>query len=361
MVNFCSDNASVASVEILRALEAANQGHAMPYGNDPLTVRVAARLAEIFETEAAVFPVATGTAANVLCLSVMTPPYGAIYCHEGAHIQVDECGAPEFYTGGAKLIPIPGPEGKITATSLAGAIRDAGNVHAVQPAAVSLTQASEAGTLYSLDELAAISEVARVHGLVLHMDGARFANALVALGCSPAEMTWKLGVEALSFGATKNGALGAEAVVLFKPGLEKTLAYRRKRGGHLFSKMRFISAQLEAYLENDLWLNNARHANAMAARLAEGLAALPGVALAYPVQANEIFAHLPEAMITGLLERGFMFYRWGPEENREIRLVTAFNSPESDVDAFLAAARVLAGAAEATEAKTAGGGARKQA
>jgi threonine aldolase len=344
MTNFCSDNASGAAPEVLRALEAAGAGAAMPYGNDDLTRRVEARLAEIFETEAAVFPVATGTAANVLCLSVMVPPFGAVYCHEEAHIAVDECGAPEFYTGGAKLVPLAGAHGKLAAHDLAGAVAGAGVVHHVQPAAISLTQASEAGTVYTRAETAAIAEVARGHGLGLHVDGARFANALVSLDCSPAEITWKAGVDALSFGATKNGALAAEAVVLFKPELAATLGYRRKRGGHLFSKMRFLSAQLEAYLADDLWLANARHANAMAARLADGLRALPGAAIRHPVEANEVFARLPEPAIAGLLAAGFRFYRWGPEENREVRLVCSFATRPEEVDAFLAEARRLLGA-----------------
>lgn len=350
MANFCSDNTAGAAPEILDAIVAANEGRAMPYGNDDVTRRVEARFAEIFETEVAVLPVATGTAANVLALTALTPPFGAIYCHEDAHIHVDECGAPEFYTGGAKLVPLAGANGKLDPATLARAITGAGVVHAVQPAAISLTQASEAGTVYSLDEVAAIAKLARAHGLGLHMDGARFANALVALGCTPAEATWKAGVDALSFGATKNGALAAEAVLLFKPALAATLGYRRKRGGHLFSKMRFLSAQLEAYLRDDLWLRNARHANAMAARLGEGLAALDGVAVIRPVEANEVFARLPAATIEGLLGRGFAFYRWGPEANREIRLVTAFDTPETDVAAFLAAVRELAAATASAEA-----------
>jgi threonine aldolase len=347
-VNFCSDNASGAAPEVLRALEAANGGWAMSYGNDDWTRRLAARVQEIFETEAAVLPVATGTAA---CLSVMTPPYGAIYCHEESHINVDECGAPEFYSGGAKLIPLPGAHGKIAPETLEAAIAGAGNVHAVQPAAVSLTNASEAGTVYTPEETRAISELAKAHGLGLHLDGARFANALANLGCSPAQASWRAGVDALSLGATKNGVLAGELVVIFDPAKTEELGYRRKRGGHLFSKMRFLSAQLEAYFTNDLWLRNARHANAMAATLAAGLAALPGAALSHPVEANEIFVTLPEPMIQGLFERGFQFYRWGPgggseanhEANREVRLVTAFNTDPDHVDAFLSAARELAG------------------
>jgi len=340
-VNFCSDNASGAVPEILRALEAANDGWAMPYGNDDQTRRLQARVQEIFETEAAVLPVATGTAANVLCLSVMTPPYGAIYCHRESHINVDECGAPEFYSGGAKLVALPGDHGKLTPATLEAAIVDAGDVHSVQPAAVSLTNASEAGTVYTPQETRAIAEIAKAHGLGLHLDGARFANALVALGCSPAEATWKAGVDALALGATKNGVMAGELVVLFDPGKAEELGYRRKRGGHLFSKMRFLSAQLEAYLADDLWLRNARHANAMAATLAAGLAELPGAKLSHPVEANEIFVVLPEPVIQGLFDQGFEFYRWGPEANCEVRLVLAFNTDPAQVDTFLTAAREL--------------------
>ena len=349
MTNFCSDNTAGASPQILEALARAAAGKVMPYGNDDLTRRVEARLREVFETDCAVFPVATGTAANVLGLSVMTPPYGAVYCHKDSHINVDECGAPEFFTGGAKLVTLDGAHGKLTPGVLAAAIGGVGDVHHVQPAAVSLTQATESGTLYSPDEVAAIGALARKHGLGLQMDGARFANALVSLGCRPAEITWKAGVDALAFGATKNGALAAEAVVLFKPELAETIAYRRKRGGHLFSKMRFLSAQLDAYLAADLWLANARQANAQAARLAAGLAGLPGARLLHPVEANEIFAVLPGAVIEGLFAAGFQFYRWGPaaESATEsaVRLVTAFDTAPEDVDAFLAAARRLAGAA----------------
>jgi threonine aldolase len=342
MVSFTSDNASGVAPEILRALADANEGAAMPYGEDAITRRVEKQLAEVFETDVVVFPVATGTAANALSLSVMVPPFGAVYCHEQAHVMVDECGAPEFYTGGAKLVPLSGANGKFDATGLAAAIKDVGVVHAVQPAAVSLTQASEAGTVYTPTEIAAVAEVARGHGLGLHMDGARFANALVAGNHSPAEMTWKAGIEALSFGATKNGALGAEAVVFFKPELAATFAYRRKRGGHLFSKMRFLSAQLDAYLRDDLWLRNARHANAMAERLSTGLTAIAGVNLSHPVEANEIFARMPEAMIASLQAQGFGFYSWGAESRCEIRLVTSFDTNPEDVEAFIVAASRLA-------------------
>ena len=347
--NFCSDNVTGAAPEILEALIAANAGPQSAYGADDAGLRLEALFSELFETEVAVLPVATGTAANALALSVASPPYGAIYCHRAAHINVDECGAPEFFTGGGKLVTLSGEHAKLTPETLAAAITGAGVVHHPQPAAVSISQASETGNLYQPDELAALSAVARRHGLPLHMDGARFGNALVALGLSPAEMSWKAGIDLLSFGATKNGALAAEAVLLFGALREKAeeLAFRRKRGGHLVSKGRLLSVQLEAYLKDDLWQRNARHANAMARRLSEGLAALPGVSLLYPVEANMIFAKLPQALIAGLRAEGFRFYDWGPEGGNEVRLVTAFCTTEAEVEAFLATARRLSGSSAA--------------
>ncbi len=340
-MNFCSDNVTGVAPEILAALVAANAGSVPSYGADAISQRLQAQFSELFETAVTVFPVATGSAANALALSVLTPPYGAVYCHATAHIQVDECGAPEFYTGGAKLATLPGAHGKLSAADLAAALGRAGTgvVHHVQPAALSLTQATEAGTVYRVEEVAALAEVAQAHGLGVHMDGARFANAVASLGCTPAEITWRAGVEVLSFGATKNGAMAAEAVVFFKPELAESFGYRRKRGGHLFSKMRFLSAQLEAYLTDGLWLNNAAHANRLAQQLARGLAALPGARLCAPVEANEIFVLLPEPVIAGLEADGFQFYRWESEQPGVIRLVTAFDTREPEVLAFLESAQ----------------------
>lgn len=344
-MNFCSDNTAGAHPRILAALAAANDGAVMPYGNDDLTRRIEARIAEIFERDCAVFLVGTGTAANVLGLAALTPPWGVVYCHPGAHINCDECGAPEFYTGGARLVPVPGADGKIQATDLDGAIHGAGVVHHAQPAAISLTQATEAGTVYSAAEIGAIAEVARRHRLGLHVDGARFANALVHLACRPADITWRAGVDALSFGATKNGAFAAEAVVMFDRARAETLGFRRKRGGQLWSKMRFLAAQFEAYLDGELWLANARHANAMATALGRGLAAVPGARIEHPVEANEIFVTLPEPVIRGLEADGFRFYRWEGEGGRLLRLVTAFNTDPAHVEAFVASARRHAAAA----------------
>ena len=339
---FTSDNVTGAAPEILEALMRAMQAGPMPsYGADPISARLERRLAELFETEVAVFPVAPGSAADALALATLCPPYGAIYCHHDAHINTDECGAPEAFTGGAKLVGLPGAHGKLEAATLEAALAKApfGFVHAVQPAALSLTQATEAGTVYTPDEVRALADIARRHGLPVHMDGARFANALARLGCTPAELTWKAGVDVLSFGATKNGALAAEAVVVFKPELVRDFAFRRKRGGHLFSKMRVLSAQLDAYVADGLWLRLAAHANAMADRLAAGLARVPGAALRDPVEANEIFVALPEAVTAGLLDKGYQFYRW---EGPVVRLVTSWATRAEDVDALVADAVALA-------------------
>jgi len=341
-MNFCSDNVTGVAPEIMAAIIAANEGAVMPYGEDEYTRRLEPLFSELFATDVTVFPVATGSAANAIALSVLSPPFGAIYCHAESHINLDECGAPEFYTGGAKLVTLPGEHGKIKAADLATLLENAGAgiVHHIQPATVSLTQTTEAGTVYSLDEISQLAEVAHGHHLSLHMDGARFANAIASLGCTPAEMTWQAGVDVLSFGATKNGAMAAEAVVFFNRDLAKTCRYRRKRSGHLFSKMRFLSAQLEAYIQEDLWLKNANHANQMAAKLADGLTALPDVKLLHPVEANEIFIQLPETVISGLMAEGFQFYRWQQGEDfTTVRLVTAFNTKEEDVTALIQAAK----------------------
>ncbi len=337
-MNFCSDNTTGVSPEIMAAIAAANCGAAMSYGDDEYTQRLQTKFSDLFETSVTVFPVATGSAANALGLAVVTPPYGAVYCHEESHINLDECGAPEFFTGGAKLVTLTGDRAKIEAETLSKKLdrAGAGVVHHVQPAAVSITQATEAGTVYNPAEICHISEVVRSHNLHLQMDGSRFANAVASLGCSAADITWRAGVDILSFGATKNGAMAAEAVVFFNQELAKTFPFYRKRSGHLFSKMRFLSAQLEAYITDDLWLRNATHANNMAAKLAQGLAGVEGVKLCHPVEANEIFMQIPESLIAGVLAEGFLFYRW---DKCTVRLVTAFNTKEADVNALVEAVK----------------------
>lgn len=347
-MDFRSDNTRGAAPEILAALSAANAGRRDSYGEDAQTRQIEAQLKEIFETDLAAFLVATGTAANSLGLAVIAPPWGVIYCHEEAHIAVDECGAPEFYTGGAKLATLPGADGRISAAQLAALLPDGqGFVHHAQPAAVSLTQATEAGTCYRPAQIGAIAEVARRFGLRLHMDGARFANALTFLGVSPAEMTWRVGVEVLTFGVSKNGALAAEVVILFDKRLAAEFAFRRKRAGQLISKGRVLSSQLDAYLRDGLWLKLARHANAMARQLSDGLSVVPGVRLLHPTEANEVFVQLPEPVIQALTAAGFQFYRWPDDHSTTLRLVTAFDTTPHEVSALIAAVRQHAHGMEA--------------
>jgi threonine aldolase len=342
-VNFTSDNCYGASPEILDAIARAGAGTAAPYGDDAVTARLQRRFSEIFERDVAVFPVISGTAANALALSAFAPPHGAIFCHAQSHVAVDECGASEFFSHGARLIGLDTQGGKLTPDVLAAALAPIhkGDVHHAQPAAISITQATEAGTLYTPGEIAAIAVLARDHGMKLHMDGARFANALAALSCPPADLTWRAGVDAMSFGATKNGAAGAEAVVFFDPRQAGDFPYSRKKSGHLISKMRFVSAQLEAYLEDDLWLRNARRANALARRLAGALAEVPLVRIAWPVEANIVFASIPDEMAARLRRAGASFYDWLPPRDGRtlVRLVTAFATPEEDLARFVEAAR----------------------
>ncbi len=351
-MNFASDNNAGVSPPILEAIRVANSGSASAYGTDPLTAEAERRLAEIFETEIACFLVATGTAANALALAALTPPWGAIFCHAQAHVNEDECGAPELFSGGAKLVGIPGEGGKITPQSLAATLATfpRGNIHRVQPAALSLSQATECGTIYSPAEIAALSKLAHEAGLAVHMDGARFANALVGLGCTPAEASRKAGVDVLSFGATKNGALACEALIFFDPAKAASLPFQRKRGGHTLSKGRFLGAQMCAYLEDEHWLALAKAANAAAGRLAEGLAAVPEVRLPWPTQANEVFAILPHRIDAALKAAGALYYEWPFPAAREtsatpgedevfVRLVTSFATEASEIERFLGVVR----------------------
>jgi threonine aldolase len=333
-VKFASDNVAGACPEVLDALMKANEGDSAPYGNDDYSKVLQEKFSEIFEKEVIVYPTASGTAANALALSTMTPVFGNIYCHKLAHINTDECGAPEFYTGGAKLIPLTGINGKITPEELEKNISGTGIVHHTQPSSVSITQVCETGEVYELDEIKKIADVANKHKLNMHMDGARFANALVALNCTPAEMTWKSGIDVLSFGATKNGCIAAEAIIFFKPELVGNISFLMKRAGHLLSKMRFVSAQLDAYISNDVWLKNAKQANEMGKKLSDGLVKHNSIKLAYPTQANEVFAKFPREMIEHLNSLG---YKMNEDEldGQAVRLVAAWNTQNSDVESFL--------------------------
>ncbi len=342
---FASDNWAGAHRSIAERLLRESTGFAAAYGNSDLDRHVEARFAEIFERDVSVFFVATGTAANSLSLASVQRPGGISFCHSEAHVIADECGAPEFFSS-ARLAPVDGEAGKIDPAKLAKAIAGfpQNAVHHGRATAVTITQATEIGTVYSLDEIDAISAIAKANNLPLHMDGARFANALVALDASPAEMTWKRGIDMLSFGGTKNGCWCAEAIVFFNPEQASEMPFIRKRAAQLFSKSRFISAQFDAYLEDDLWLGLARHANGMADRLRAGIGASNSARLAWPTASNEVFAVIPKTAAKTAEDKGAKFYEWPipaatPElvdENETlIRLVTSFATEEADVDGFL--------------------------
>ena len=333
-IKFASDNVAGACPEVLNAILKANDGDSAPYGNDDWSKILQEKFSEIFEKEVIVYPTASGTAANALALSALTPVFGNIYCHKLSHINTDECGAPEFYTGGAKLVTLKGVNGKITPQELSDNIGGVGIVHHTQPSVASITQLCETGEVYQLDEIKEISETAHKYNLKMHMDGARFANALVSLGATPAEMTWKSGIDVLSFGATKNGCIAAEAIIFFKSELVGNLPFLMKRSGHLLSKMRFVSAQLDAYISNDVWLRNAKHANNMGKKLSEGLNLNSNIELAYQTHANEVFAKFPRPIIEHLNSKG---YKMNEEEldGKAVRLVAAWNTKASDVDQLL--------------------------
>ena len=333
-MRFFSDNAAAAHPRVIDAIVASNRLDTA-YDGDEWSARLDRAFSELFETNVRAFWVTTGTAANCLALAALSPPYRAIMCHKDAHIEVDEAGAPAFFTGGAKLILLDGPGAKVTPQALeaaSAAIRP--DVHQVQPGAISITNASEYGLVYRAAEVAAIGEVARARGLALHMDGARFANALATTGETPADVTWRAGVDALSFGFVKNGGLSAEALILFRAELADEIAVRRKRAGHLLSKGRMLAAQILAMLEDGLWLDNARAANAAAQRLAE---AAPG-RLAYPVEANELFLRATDEEAASLRGQGFDFYEWGPGQ---LRFVTSWDSDPQSVDRLAAALEAL--------------------
>jgi threonine aldolase len=343
---FASDNWAGAAPEILDAISRESTRFGNAYGDSPIDKAVAARLSEIFERDVAVLFVATGTAANALALASVNRPGGVVFCHAASHVIEDECGAVEYLTGGARLLGVEGAAGKLDLSALRAAMdRFApGVVHSGQPMAVSITQMTEAGTVYTPAEIGAISELAGERHLPLHMDGARFANALVALGVSPAEMTWKAGVDLLSFGGTKNGCMGAEALVFFDPKRAEDAPYLRKRAGQLFSKSRFIAAQFDAYLQDELWLQLAGHANSMAERLRAGLRSSNSAREAWPTQGNEVFAVLQRDDAERLRGAGAVFYDW-PEPHGAglalgadevlVRLVSSFATKTTEVDGLL--------------------------
>lgn len=339
-MNFRSDHVVGVHDAILEALTAANSGTASSYGYDEWTVRAEQQLREIFECDLEAYLVLTGTAANALALSTICPPYGQVLCHAESHIVVDECGAPELQIGSGRLMGLTGAGGKLTPAALEraldGLVREE---HQQRPSALSLTQATELGTAYSVDELQALTALARARGLRCHMDGARFANALVRLGVTPAALTWKAGIDVLSLGATKNGAMACEAVVFFDRALAHEFRRRRKRAGQLLSKGRYLGAQMAAYLEGGLWLANARHANTMADAVAAALSRAPGVRVPLPVQANEVFAVMTRTRHRALVEAGVGCALWpgeGPgtpmaDDEVLVRFVASYRTSAQDV------------------------------
>jgi threonine aldolase len=336
---FASDNTAAICPEAFAALERANSGETASYGDDHWTRRLCEQVREIFEADCEVFLVFNGTAANSLSLAQLCQSFHSIVCHEAAHIQTDECGAPEFFTKGSKLLAIAGANGKLDLRAVEATLAQQRELHSHKPRALSVTQATELGTLYTIEELRALTEFARSKSLRVHMDGARFANAIAALSCTPKEITWQLGVDVLSFGGTKNGVAAGELVVFFDKKLATEFDYRAKQAGQLASKMRFLSAPWSALLQNDLWLRNARHANAAAKTLAQELSALPGIRLAFPCEASAVFLHLPESLVRQLHARGWHFYKF--LEPDIYRLMCSWSVTDAAIGDFIAEVKSL--------------------
>ncbi|MBM3392085.1 MAG: low specificity L-threonine aldolase [Betaproteobacteria bacterium] len=341
MRSFASDNNAGICPEALQALLAANAGHAPGYGDDEWTRRVSDRLRALFETDCDVYFVFNGTAANSLALASLCQSYHSVICHELAHVETDECGGPEFFSNGSKLLTVRGADGKLAPEAVLEVIARRSDIHYPKPRVVTLTQATEVGTVYRPAEIAAVAELARARGLRVHMDGARFCNAVASLGVAPAEITWRAGVDVLCFGGTKMGLPVGEAVVFFDRRLSEDFAWRCKQAGQLASKMRFLSAPWLGLLEGDAWLRHARHANAMARRLAQGLAAIPGARLLFPVEANGVFVDLPQAVQDGLRQRGWRFYTFIAAGGA--RLMCSWDTTPESVDALIADVKELAG------------------
>ena len=343
-MNFRSDNESPAAPAILAAIQEANEGSAWAYAEDHWSDRLDAAFSELFGIATTVLPVSTGTVANSIALATVTPPWGLVFCHRNAHILHDESGAPEFYGNGLRLVPVDGPNGKFTAEGLQQAIRanEGFGVHSYQASAVSLTQSTESGTVYQPAEIESICDIARRHDLVSHLDGARFGNAVAALGCHPGEVSWQAGIRLLSFGASKNGCMAAEALLIFDNGSGDTEALReraerlRKRSGHLLSKMRYVSAQLLAYIRDDRWLDMARHANAQAARFAAAVEAHPDASLEYSTEANEVFVRWTGAGFRRLEDAGIQFLTW-PGRDDLARFVFSHCTLAAETDALCSA------------------------
>ncbi len=343
---FASDNSAPAAPEVMTAMTKANEGYATSYGSDEIMDRVTAQIRDSFEApDAAVYLVSTGTTANALALSMLAAPWQTILCHRQSHIEEDECGAPEFYTGGAKLTLLDGPNAKIDPAQFAQVAEKTGihGVHNIQRGAVSITNVTELGSVYTCEEIATLCKTAKDLGMGTHLDGARFTNALVALACTPAEMTWKAGIDVVSFGGTKNGLLGVEAVIIFDPAKAFEFELRRKRGGHLFSKHRYLSAQMEAYLTDDLWLRLAKQANDAGAKLEAGLTKINSFEMNNPRQANMLFCKMSRAAHNRAVDGGAMYYMErsdGPDDDLiDCRLVCSWSTTDAEIDQFVALAK----------------------
>jgi len=336
--NFRSDNETPVADAIMAAILEANHGTAWAYADDTWSKKLDQAFSELFRTEAIVLPVSTGTVANSIALATVTPPWGSVFCHSGAHIYGDECGAPEFYGNGLRLVPVNGDHGKIKPDALERAVRtnEGHGVHSYKPSALSLTQATEGGTVYSIDEVRALCDSAHAIGMKTHMDGARFGNAIASLGCHPAEVTVEAGIDMLSFGASKNGCMAAEALVIFnQPQWRETAERLRKRSGHLLSKMRYVSAQLLAYIENDLWLEMASHSNRQAAKFAEAVDNHAEASLEYPVDANEVFVKWTKEGFDHLMSQDIQFQLW-PGRDDLARFVFGHSTSDEEVRLLLA-------------------------
>ncbi len=333
-LNFRSDNESPAAPAIMAALTEANNGTAWAYAEDPLSTRLDEAFSELFGIETTVVPLSTGTVANSIALACVTPPWGSVFCHRNAHILNDESGAPEFFGNGIRLVPVDGPEGKFSSDALEQTItaNEGHGVHAYIPSAISLTQSNESGTVYQAEEIRSLCEVATARDMATHLDGARFANAIAALACHPGDVTWKAGIQMMSFGASKNGCMAAEALLFFdRPDLREKAERLRKRSGHLLSKMRYVAAQLLAYIENDLWLELAANANQQAARFSYEVARHPDASLEYPVHANEVFVKWTPGGFKKLEEAGIQFLAW-PGRNDLARFVFSHSTSSEETE-----------------------------
>ncbi len=343
---FASDTYAGVCPEALAALQEANRGHASPYGDDGWTARARKLLREFFETDCEVFFVSTGTAANALALAALCQPYNSVLCHADAHVQTDECGAPEYAGHGIKLVPLEGADGKLAPAVVRQAAANRRDVHSHKPGVLSLSQATESGTVYDVEEVRALCSTARELGLRVHVDGARFANALAALRVPPAALTWQAGVDVLCFGGTKNGLAAGDAVVFFAPELAEGFEYRRKQAGHLLAKMRFATAPWTALLASGTWLRNAERANGMARLLEKALGGVHGLRILYPVQANAVFVQMPRPWAEALHRRGWHFYTIAGGE----RLMCSWDTEEADIEAFVKDLHAVIGETEPREA-----------